>query len=298
VDKVSIESVAKWAGSDVVKWNRLVGSTFVHVDFGGLILEEVDFLDDDRSLDNFIMENDHRMFFRKSVVKRFHHILTSQDICDEILESVGEQRLTRDQLFQDIIMRRDITRLYHFTRMENLPSIFQRGLLPRDGFPDVPMYVSDENRIDGRLDCVCVSISFPNSSMFYRKRKIEFPTSTWCVISIDPNVLWAYPCLFFPHNAATYRDVNRSTFRTLESFEALFNGDARPGGLPGSLPTNVQAEVQVEGSIALEMLAGLIFEDNEALTQFEMLGISLPKHVNLSRNIHFFDGRERVLRNR
>jgi hypothetical protein len=218
-----------------------------------------------------------------------------QRIADEQQRIAKEELAAREQKFRPIIERRGIKSLFHFTRLENLPSILERGLLPQQDNEDVEMMISDQKRFDGRLDCVSLSISFPNSEMFYLLRIKRYPDSTWCVISLKPDILWSIPCLFFSHNAAKFPNAYRPSFRTSEIFEGLFRGDTRPNSLPAALPTNVQTEVQAEKPIPLEMFSGLHFENYEALSQFKSLSISLPNHINLSSDHLFFDDRNWIL---
>lgn len=87
---------------------------------------------------------------------------------------------------QDVINRRNIKFLVHFTRLENLDNILTNGIIPRNDMTDQFIkpfdfllndkesngkYIyNDDYRYDGKCDYSCFSISFPNNLMFYRLR--------------------------------------------------------------------------------------------------------------------------------
>ena len=72
--------------------------------------------------------------------------------------------------FERLSNNAEFNKVFHFTRVANLPSIFENGLVPVSMESQVPMERTDPDRWDGRLDHLCFSLSFPNSPMFYSKR--------------------------------------------------------------------------------------------------------------------------------
>jgi hypothetical protein len=208
-----------------------------------------------------------------------------------------EQRVAGENEIRLRVKQRDIKYLRHFTRLENLKGILDRGLLPRRGNESIEMHFTDPDRFDERMDCVSLSIMFPNDLMFYRKRARDFPNSVWCVITISPEILWSNPCLFFPDNAAIFKNTNRADYRTPEAFDELFNKENRPKILSDCLPTNVQAEVQSEKPIPLEMISGIYFENDSTLSKFNALSIPCPNHIEVSCKSLFFNTRDRALNN-
>lgn len=102
-----------------------------------------------------------------------------------------------------LIDKRDIKYLTHFTRIENLPSILQKGLMPRKQLllQGIRPEVNDWNRLDN-TDAVCLSVSFPNYKLFYRFR-VKRPETKWAVILLDPIILDRCRCSFACRNAAS-----------------------------------------------------------------------------------------------
>jgi len=143
--------------------------------------------------------------------------LTKENGFDKIIL----QPIYFDKIFmtiEDIIIKRNIKHLIHFTRIENLENILVNGLIPRnamkDEFVDLLSFWMDENeeenggkyfyndlnRLDNKLDYSCLSVGFPNDKMFY-KLKLECPHAEWVIISISPQILVNHECLFYPCNA-------------------------------------------------------------------------------------------------
>jgi hypothetical protein len=192
------------------------------------------------------------------------------------------------------VRRRKIEALYHFTRIENLPGILQAGLFPVDSVPDgLNVQVSDVLRLDGRLDCLSISISFPNHSMFYMKRRTE--GGAWCVVQVEPSVLWRKSCMFFHRNAASVPgDIDRSKYRGFAAFKGIFGTEHdRPADLPLAYPLNVQAEVQVEGSVPLTLIRSVHFEDHLTLGRARA---TASNSVELTVTPSLFREREYALR--
>lgn len=71
-----------------------------------------------------------------------------------------------------IVTERNIRWLVHFTRIENLESILENGLLPRNNFEglDVQPLTNDAFRLDGFLEATSLSIESPNYRMFWKCR--------------------------------------------------------------------------------------------------------------------------------
>ena len=154
---------------------------------------------------------------------------------------------------QEVVKQRNINRLFHFTHSDNLSSILENGLLSRSELDDETneynYHFNDEDRIDGHLDGICLSISFPNAKMFWKYRSLK--PGDWVILEINPSILWTKNCAFYPTNAAS----NNVRFNELElikgdaAFSALFSdevfGIQRDVNLPAEYTTDVQAEVMV-----------------------------------------------------
>ncbi|EFE3693789.1 DUF4433 domain-containing protein [Escherichia coli] len=180
---------------------------------------------------------------------------------------------------QEVIQQRNITRLFHFTHSDNLSSILENGLLSRSELDDeVNEYsydFNDEDRIDGHLDAICLSISFPNAKMFWKYRSLK--PGNWVILEINPSILWTKNCAFYPTNAAS----NNVRFNDLElmkgnvAFSALFSdevfGIQRDANLPSEYTTDVQAEVLVFEKIDPSYIVNTFHPNKQSAEHFKGL---------------------------
>jgi len=221
---------------------------------------------------------------------------------------------------------RDIKSLLHFTRWENIDGIIQDGLCPKYLHEDLDyeVHFNDENRWDGYLDSVSLSISFPNDGMFYKYR-MNTKTKGWVILVVHPSVLWEYEIAFCKHNAASYEISTKSLedLKTLASFKSMFDSDEvmekkyqklielnttsdvsevesyffkEENRLINRLknfdPTDPQAEVLSFDIIPPEKFIGVIFEDSN----LEDLFNSRYPNVKTIINKNYFHKRCRVRR--
>ena len=181
---------------------------------------------------------------------------------------------TQEQLaIQAIVKARKIPYLVHFTCVENLPSILQHGLQPRSVVDDAQnnqnnilfgknIVVNDSYRVDYKREYNCLSVSFPNCSMFWGCRQ-NFDGS-WVVLLLDPKILWEKECLFYPINAASgsVSALPINNFNNSIALENMFDGQ-RNQNMCDHDPTNVQAEVMVQGVIEPHYIGHCLFEDRD-----------------------------------
>jgi hypothetical protein len=177
------------------------------------------------------------------------------------------------ETLEEVVARRAIKELAHFTRMENVGGILRHGIVARNqarGLPKPPL-VNDPERFDGHLDASCLSISFPNYRMFYRLR-CDDPSARWAVLLLLPSVLLSNDCAFFVENAASSSAsaTQLSVLKGPGALERLFDEiDGRPSRqtmrLPDSYPTNPQAEVLVFGTIAANNITRVVLQSGEGL---------------------------------
>lgn len=154
---------------------------------------------------------------------------------------------------------RKVAFFVHFTPVDNVGGILRYGLRPRTA-QSVKGQWTDPDRLDGQVDCSCLSISFPNYQMLYRKALERKYSYVILRISVD-----ALCCLdkddisFFPNNAASSGLIG--TFNShlgLSAARELFIDTAVYGskkatrkelGIPSYFTTYPQAEVLVRGTI-------------------------------------------------
>jgi len=145
---------------------------------------------------------------------------------------------------------RNIDRLFHFTRAENVPGILASGLLPPSHIRRQALQSTsnDAYRYDG-LDATCLTIEWPNYKMFYPLRCNAPPGTNWAVLQINHAVLWEKRCCFSVTNAAdgSVSSIPVAQRSGLSAFQALFQdygGKTRVElGILDCFPTNPQAEV-------------------------------------------------------
>ena len=168
---------------------------------------------------------------------------------------------------QQILQQRKVKSLVHFTPVQNLNSIFSHNLLSRvqcDRLGLKPV-TTDAYRLDGLLDFISVSVSFPNSGMFYRKRMSM--NYSWAVLLISPDVICRQPSLFFATNAASAAASHPGVDRRYSSnaFSAMF-GDSDRNSFQGHLdycfPVDPQAEIMVKQAISINDIQSVVFDSD------------------------------------
>ncbi len=204
---------------------------------------------------------------------------------------------------EKIARARNITHLVHFTRVENLNSIFEFGLLPKSDSRPKRVINNDKDKYD---DCVCFSIIHPSNMFgFLRHRAIKAETlahEDWCVIVLKPDVLWQNACRFFPINAVSkiLRSRPPADFVGAPALEAMFaekvinhkeETETRAPALLPSLTTNSQAEVHVISKIDMANLEKVHFHPN-VNTEDILSNISFPNHVERIKSSLFFSTRD------
>jgi hypothetical protein len=189
--------------------------------------------------------------------------------------------------FEKEIERRHISRLVHFTQLENLLPIFlTRKLLSRDKIenihkifsdPDVLSFfnVRDSVRMDNKKDYISLSVEHPNYFMFKKMRQRE--PRIWCIVELKPKLLFLEDSLFSVYNAAANFSIAEGIGPTYNHFIKLFNENINVSrslgnklftrqGLKDCYPTTDQAEVLVKDEIPLEDVTKIYFENSSAIS--------------------------------
>ena len=129
---------------------------------------------------------------------------------DVVLIEKKEPYQSRATQIQHFCMEHKITTLVHFTRIENLNSILQDGLLGRSILHErgQQFLLNDDYRADRCPEANCLSISFPNYQLFFRfrrerKKSEEVNDSQWVVLQLDAKILSELDCAFCQRNAAS-----------------------------------------------------------------------------------------------
>lgn len=190
------------------------------------------------------------------------------------------------KLIEEEVVRRQITRLVHFTPTMNLLSIFEQGaLLSRhqlrklsveypDLYLDDYVEINDKLRLDGLEDFINLSIQHSNHYLLkVFKESCHSWCDSWCVIAISPQYLYLKDTLFSIGNAASTASKRFGIDATYDKFSAMFNEKIyrenqlvyTRSRIKKCYPTDVQAEVLVRSKIAVEDIIEVYFESDEEL---------------------------------
>jgi hypothetical protein len=184
---------------------------------------------------------------------------------------------------KNFLQKREIHEILHFTPQDNLSSILDNGLWPRNHLENLPILevkFPDKVRRDGNIDRYCLSISFPNYKMFHHKR--ETLGGKWIVLKINPETIIKHSGLFFKTNAGT--SVGLKTGNT--TIENLFYDlNLREElNLPNYFTTNPQAEVQIRSRTPPELIEAIYTDSRNTDDNFRMIKRML-REKNLENQI-------------
>lgn len=185
-----------------------------------------------------------------------------QNNYDNILLYLNPTTLCTKMEIIEFILRRKIKKLIHFTNIQNLESILNNGILTRNILDEknIVYKYTDEKRFDGRPDCTCLSIEYPNSKMLHYKKYNSLNKYVMIVLdaeSILSNNLKKY---YVYINAANSNAAYLLTSDILTSPRYLKNmflpsvSDTkytyeREDTDPDFITTNPQAEILINGCI-------------------------------------------------
>lgn len=184
-------------------------------------------------------------------------------------------QLSKMEAIQQIALQKSIPFLVHFTQVQNLPTIFERGLFSIEQMQkrNLNFRSNDNLRLDNYLDAISVSIAHPNEKLFYRWRR-ENPQQRWAVLILDKRILWENDVKFCACNAADSRaqknelagyDAQALTQMYAEREDIISRNEQ---GLKPYDPSDVQAEVLCRDYIAPDAITGVAFSDPTVLRIF------------------------------
>lgn len=159
---------------------------------------------------------------------------------------------------EQILKKRKIKYLVHFTQAENLYSIFRYGLLPRTDLMErqIESYFNFKSR--KYHDAIALSIEFPDYVQFnsIRFRQHNLP---WVMLLIDASILNHVACAYSPlkGSALSYGDV-----AFLKLFDEVEDQASREVmQLDDKYPTTVQSKVLCYDNIPVSFIKEVHFED-------------------------------------
>lgn len=188
----------------------------------------------------------------------------------------------------DILIERGVTRLCHFTKLQNLTHIItsKDGILATSLIHQDIKNVNDTIRYDSELDFVCCSIQYPNS-WFLKKVMKNNPDSIfeeWVVLYIDLSILKYRTTKFCPCNASRENgayisnnmdDIDSIFFPTVSTF-----AHPRTPKMLSCCPTDGQAEILIENSIPREYIWGIAVGNNDVAGRvYSILNMYEQKHI-------------------
>jgi hypothetical protein len=193
---------------------------------------------------------------------------------------------------------RGVQSLYHFTSIENLMSIMERGYLySREKVDELKLvddgyftadYVDhmDEERFDGLRNYVNLSLSRPNWYLLnqYQKRP-ELCHLDWCILCVEISPMFDDSTLFSVCNAASSTAKRYGVCGGAIGFEQMFIQEVvTPSrtytryNLPQYFTTDIQAEVLIKDSIDTKNIETVFLPSQNKLLQyqsaFKMLGLN------------------------
>ena len=189
-------------------------------------------------------------------------------------------------MLKQAIHKRKIKHVVHFTRICNIESILEHGIIPRSQLLEECKAFSfnDGDRHDNRTDASCLTVMHPNYKMFYPLR-LENPAVDWAVIRLEPRVIWERPSLFCATNAAnnSIRFLTEEQRLGVDAFEAIF---AEREGFPSrkslkledNEPTDVQAEVLILGVVEPEFIIDILFDKKINISDYQKVKEVAGRH--------------------
>lgn len=240
-----------------------IGETVKHKEYGlGTVVEQ------SGRLITVVFPMHGKKVFKKSILER--HVMR---IVDKESEEIKE-----------FLRTRKIRHLIHFTQLDNLSSILDRGILPKNDLikEGIEGHFNDLQRLDGCGDCSCLSIEYPNVWLLDRYRSSTL-NSRWAILVLNAELLINHTNYYARHNAGSneVRSIIR-TCNTIKDFKNLYSEnftihlttgsrDVSRVGIEGLnyLPTSDQAEILTKGRISPGEIQTIIFQTDEDKVPFE-----------------------------
>ena len=176
----------------------------------------------------------------------------------------------------DILVVRGVTRLCHFTKLQNLTHIItsEGGVLASNSIRQDTKNVNDTARYDGELDSVCCSVQYPNS-WFLKKamqNNLNKIFKDWVVLYIDLAILKYKNAKFCPCNASkangAYIEGNMDNIDSIFSASVSTFDYPRSAKMLSCCPTDGQAEILIENNIPREYIQGIAVGNEDVANEF------------------------------
>lgn len=171
----------------------------------------------------------------------------------------------------EILKKRRVTRLCHFTKFQKLCHILEseQGILASNVIRFDTKNVIDNERYDGETDHVCCSIQYPNSWYLKKARERNFDIifRDWIVLYIEPSILMYRNAKFCPCNASrdrgAYINGDMSQLESIFAYSLQTFRYSRSPKMPICCPTDGQAEILIKDNIPRSMIWGIGVSNEE-----------------------------------
>lgn len=187
---------------------------------------------------------------------------------------------------QDDVVKREITRLCHFTSSVSFLHVLQSGFIKDratlDREQNRVVNPTDELRLDGHREAICCTIEYPNTYYLENVTQREKLFDGWIILFIDVRYLSRPGTMFCEKNAAA--GCGSFIKEGIEGFQAMFPLVAR--GYPRKAmhlacsPTDLQAEVLIPGPVPLNAITGMAMKSDRQveteLVRWESVGLARP----------------------
>lgn len=179
-----------------------------------------------------------------------------------------------------ILEKRKIKYLIHFTNIKNLQSILENNLCPISYLKtnNINYINNDTQRLDNKLNCISLSIEYPNSYML----KTYMNKNRFCLLILNAQKVLLYNnyTKYYLYCNAARNDASQwletevlSKDRYLENMFMEHNPDTREHcqysrsekGIKDYLPTNAQAEILFNGIINSAYIESIVFQTQDDL---------------------------------
>ena len=165
----------------------------------------------------------------------------------------------------DVLMRRGVTRLCHFTKLQSFTHIITSpsGILASSSIRQDTKNVIDIARYDGELDHICCSIQYPNSWFLNKaiERNANQIFKDFIVLYVNPRIIEDHDVKYCPCNAS--RESGAYISGDMENIDSIFSTTVKTFRYPRSphmlpcCPTDGQAEILIKDSIPCEYITGI-----------------------------------------
>ncbi len=164
------------------------------------------------------------------------------------------------------LRKRGINYFVHFTSLSNLDSIMKLGLINRtelESNKEIMAEFNDNDRYDHHKDAISLSIQSYDYSLFMTY-KYRFPNRKWAILYLNAEKVATLDAAYYPGNAAK-NIFNRTTFEShkgYDNFKKMFKFSQ------GITLVDKQVEVMVRGTIPIDYLEKICFEDRESAHEY------------------------------